>query len=216
MRPARGVEHPLPPSTEVIERVELYPYSTYGPSWPVLEWTLLTSHGRFSRKIHAVRVSPFASASWWLGLKTHGSVTPHYTISTYVLLLLCCKKHNSLVLAARLRTTTVRCCVHFYTNCTAIPWTVLYTHCLCDFNTSHQLYSSVTSTNSETLHADGLLLLSADTTHLHVIHQQNTHTLLHKGWWDTRIDWCEPDGTSSKAKGQTCPDLWTNAINRSW
>ena len=104
--------------------------------------------------------------------------------------------------------------MHFYTNCTAIPWTVLYTHCVCDFNTSRQLSSSVTSTNSETLHAEGLLLLSTDTTHLHVIQQQNTHKLLHKRWWDTQIDSREPYGTSSKAKGQTLPDLWTNTINR--
>ena len=106
-------------------------------------------------------------------------------------------------------TTTVLCCVHFYTNCAATPWTVLYvlyTHCLYDFNTSHQLSSLVTSTNSETLHADGLLLLSAYTKHLHVIHQQNTHELLHKRWWDTQIGSREPYGTSSKAKGQTYPD----------
>ena len=29
---------PTPSSTEVKERVELYLYSTYGPSWPVLRW----------------------------------------------------------------------------------------------------------------------------------------------------------------------------------
>ena len=31
---------PIPSSAEVKERVELYLYSTSGPSWPVLGWTL--------------------------------------------------------------------------------------------------------------------------------------------------------------------------------
>ena len=39
-RPGRGDYHPLPPSTEVKERVELYLYSPSGPSWPVVGCTL--------------------------------------------------------------------------------------------------------------------------------------------------------------------------------
>jgi hypothetical protein len=35
-RPGRGVNHPRVSSTEVKERVEVYLYSTSGPSWPVL------------------------------------------------------------------------------------------------------------------------------------------------------------------------------------
>jgi len=35
-RPGRGVDHPPPSSAGVKERVELYLYSTSGPSWPVL------------------------------------------------------------------------------------------------------------------------------------------------------------------------------------
>jgi hypothetical protein len=35
-RPERGIGHPSPSSAEVKERVELYFYSRYGPSWPVL------------------------------------------------------------------------------------------------------------------------------------------------------------------------------------
>ena len=34
--PGRGINHPLPSSAEVKERVELYLYSPSGPSWPVL------------------------------------------------------------------------------------------------------------------------------------------------------------------------------------
>jgi hypothetical protein len=32
-----GIDHPPPSSDEVKERVEIYLYSPYGPSWPVLE-----------------------------------------------------------------------------------------------------------------------------------------------------------------------------------
>jgi hypothetical protein len=39
-RAGRGVEHPFQSSAEVKERVELYIYSRYGPSCPVLGWTL--------------------------------------------------------------------------------------------------------------------------------------------------------------------------------
>jgi hypothetical protein len=35
-RPERGAEHPPPSSAEVKERVQLYLYSPFGPSWPVL------------------------------------------------------------------------------------------------------------------------------------------------------------------------------------
>ena len=39
-RPGHGIDHPLPSSAAVKERVELYLYSPSGPSWPVLGWTL--------------------------------------------------------------------------------------------------------------------------------------------------------------------------------
>jgi len=35
-RPGHGNDHPPPSKAEVKERVELYLYSLYGPSWPVL------------------------------------------------------------------------------------------------------------------------------------------------------------------------------------
>jgi len=35
-RPGRGVGHPLPSSSEVKERADLYLYSPSGPSWPVI------------------------------------------------------------------------------------------------------------------------------------------------------------------------------------
>jgi hypothetical protein len=34
--PGRGIDHPPPSCTKVTERVELYLYSTSGPSWPVI------------------------------------------------------------------------------------------------------------------------------------------------------------------------------------
>ena len=43
-RPVRGVDHPPLSSAEFKDRVELYLYSTSGPSWPVLEWTLPFVH----------------------------------------------------------------------------------------------------------------------------------------------------------------------------
>ena len=38
--PGYGIDHALPSSTEVKERVELNLYSPTGPSWPVLGWAL--------------------------------------------------------------------------------------------------------------------------------------------------------------------------------
>ena len=38
-RPGRGIDHPPPNSADVKERVELYLFSTSGPSCPVIEWT---------------------------------------------------------------------------------------------------------------------------------------------------------------------------------
>jgi hypothetical protein len=39
-RTGRGVDHPPLHSAAVKERLELYLYSTFGPSWPFLGWTL--------------------------------------------------------------------------------------------------------------------------------------------------------------------------------
>jgi hypothetical protein len=39
-RPGRGVDHPSSSSTEVKERVQLYIYSPFGPSQPVVGWNL--------------------------------------------------------------------------------------------------------------------------------------------------------------------------------
>ena len=38
-QPGRRFDHPLPSSSEVKERIELYPYSPSGPSWTVLNFT---------------------------------------------------------------------------------------------------------------------------------------------------------------------------------
>ena len=40
-RPGRGIDHPPPSTAEIKERVELYLYSSSGPSWPVLGETYL-------------------------------------------------------------------------------------------------------------------------------------------------------------------------------
>jgi len=40
-RPGRGVDHPPPFSAEVEEKVGLYLYFPFGPSWPVLRRALL-------------------------------------------------------------------------------------------------------------------------------------------------------------------------------
>jgi len=42
-RPGRGVDHPPPSIADVKERVEIYLYSSSGPSWPVL-WSPLPLH----------------------------------------------------------------------------------------------------------------------------------------------------------------------------
>jgi hypothetical protein len=39
-RLGHGVDHQSPSSDEVKERIELYLYSTSGPSWPLMGWTL--------------------------------------------------------------------------------------------------------------------------------------------------------------------------------
>ena len=47
-QPGRGVDHPLPSSAKVKERVELYFYSSYGPSWPVLGWNEYSLYNAWS------------------------------------------------------------------------------------------------------------------------------------------------------------------------
>jgi len=43
MRPGRGGDHPPTSSAEVKERLEIYLYSSSGPSWTVLRWILTLS-----------------------------------------------------------------------------------------------------------------------------------------------------------------------------
>jgi len=48
-RPGRGLDHLKPSSAEVEERVELYPYSPSGPTWPVMvNFAFIFSVGRLS------------------------------------------------------------------------------------------------------------------------------------------------------------------------
>ena len=48
----RGLDHPHPSSAEVKDRVELYLYSPFGPSWPVLGRTLpFTFYSRNNRAV---------------------------------------------------------------------------------------------------------------------------------------------------------------------
>ena len=57
-RPGRGVDHPLSSSVEVTERVELYFYSTSGPSWPIPGWPLPLPYQN-SESLNATRWFPF-------------------------------------------------------------------------------------------------------------------------------------------------------------
>jgi hypothetical protein len=51
-RPGLGVDHPLPSSAEVKERVELYLYSFSGSTWPVIGRTsLLLTENNGARKL---------------------------------------------------------------------------------------------------------------------------------------------------------------------
>jgi hypothetical protein len=58
----RGIDHPLPYSAEVKERVKVYLYSPSGPSWLLLGWTLTiyssflcTRKFRLSWKVYGIR-----------------------------------------------------------------------------------------------------------------------------------------------------------------
>jgi len=50
--PGRSVDHPPSYSAEVKERVEKYLYSTFGPSWLVIGWTLLYLYLYLTRYLH--------------------------------------------------------------------------------------------------------------------------------------------------------------------
>jgi len=45
--PGRGVDNPPTSSAEVRERVQLHVCSPYGPSWPVLGWSLVLPEREF-------------------------------------------------------------------------------------------------------------------------------------------------------------------------
>ena len=53
--PGSGAEHPLPPSAEVKERVELFLYSPSGPSRQVVSWTL-PKHSSLQTQNNSVRL----------------------------------------------------------------------------------------------------------------------------------------------------------------
>jgi hypothetical protein len=76
-RPGRGVDHPPSSSAEVKERVELYLYSSSGPSWPVTGWSYVW-HCRQRDMSSALltqltnvhicfTVIVFCKFIWWLG-----------------------------------------------------------------------------------------------------------------------------------------------------
>jgi len=110
-RPARGVEEPPPSNAEVTESRALYLYSISGPSWPVLGQTYLratdVSQTKFISYVSHLS-SQLPNGRDWRHILVDPA-TPHYTISTYVLLLQCCMKHNSLVLSST--TATLQQCV---------------------------------------------------------------------------------------------------------
>jgi len=79
---------PTPSSAEVKERVELYLYSTSGPSWPVTEWTLPLSlpfvsplyFFNFSNLSpgEAIQIAPFKVTLFALPTVSPRNLTPLY------------------------------------------------------------------------------------------------------------------------------------------
>jgi hypothetical protein len=70
-RPRRGVDHPLPSSAEVKERVEVYLYSPFGASWPVAGWPLpspvllmVTLKAAIIKPAHNNGCGPLSKKSW--------------------------------------------------------------------------------------------------------------------------------------------------------
>jgi len=62
-RPGRSVYHPPPYRAEVKERVELYIYSPYGSSWPVLCCTLLLPLGHENIEVSDVELHSFLTSA---------------------------------------------------------------------------------------------------------------------------------------------------------
>ena len=64
----RGVDHPPPSSAEVKERAELYFDSLFGPSWPVIWWTLTLTPRIQVRSVtdwSSLRATLRRSRCWW-------------------------------------------------------------------------------------------------------------------------------------------------------
>ena len=80
-QPGRSINHSLPPTAKVKERVKFYVYSPSGPSWPVLYFTLLS--GRrfiFSRILCTI----------WIRLFLASEISSHRCVSKVYLRHLSC------------------------------------------------------------------------------------------------------------------------------
>ena len=77
-RPGRGVDHPPSSNAKVKERVELYLYSPFGPSWPVLGRTLQGDAGFLCN--NAVVFGDTIKGTLYLGNHTHIKVSTLYSV----------------------------------------------------------------------------------------------------------------------------------------
>jgi hypothetical protein len=63
-RPGPGIDHPPPSSAEVKERVQLYLYSPFVPSWPILGWILPLLDYRMIIEPPWLSMGPMLQAGW--------------------------------------------------------------------------------------------------------------------------------------------------------
>jgi hypothetical protein len=83
-QPGRGVDHPPPSSAKVKERVELYLYSPFGPSWPIIGRTLPMYHTTVLMTIFQYCNIMHSSLTYQMYVKFSCNIahTHHYTTAS--------------------------------------------------------------------------------------------------------------------------------------